>query len=397
MIAYGHLLLLDHCKAQKRSVITFPCMHLHARVLLGLVPGCSVTACDHAEAQAQSSPTRKPGSRLRHSTQQQQQQQESADLADSDADSAHQPDLSIAVPDASSMRAGSARLAQRRASHRPAPDESATLAPQSNNSKPKPVGGRRDKAITAHRQDVSCSQSGQEDAVAGSEVHQTASDGTVQSTEAEQELAPVRTGQKRKRQPPRAIQQQHAVAAVPVQSTRRIKGPELSTLMPLQSRKANPQARHTPRQPAAHADQAVDADASNSLRRTGRQRKLTAAAAAAVEEFPSLYRQPRHPPAKGGQSPAADSVGTSEDASAEAPASSSQKAKHGPAKRSRVQESPALPGINHVQMRQLVRHGVIPAGTHEFLFDSKQPCEVEVLPDGKEISCPDAALADAAA
>jgi len=35
-----------------------------------------------------------------------------------------------------------------------------------------------------------------------------------------------------------------------------------------------------------------------------------------------------------------------------------------------------------VQMRQLVRYGVIPAGTHEFMYDSKHPCEVEVLPDG---------------
>lgn len=312
------------------------------------------------------------------------QQLHSTEPADSDADSRHDQDLSSPVPDASSGRTDSARLASTDKADGLPYRGTSNLGQPPTSSNTRLGADKGEAASTAA--DVDDSDVGYKESPVASHLHQAAAASTAVHTEAEQASGPGRGGQKRKRQPTKVAEQPEAVAAVQAQPTSRIRGQEHSTPLQLQSKKGKAQANPTPRYAAATAEQVQagndDRDAPNSLRRTGRQRKLTAAAAAAVEEFPSLYRQPTHAPTRFRHSPAADSAGTSEDASAEAPESSGRAAKRGFAKHSRTRESPALPGLNHVQMRQLVRYGVIPAGTHEFMYDSKHPCEVEVLPDG---------------
>ena len=311
-------------------------------------------------------------------------QQQSAEAAHSDAASGHSQDLNLSspAPDATSTRAGSARLVKQLAADKLPQRPTSCLAQQGV----KPLVDTGQAATAADEADLD-----QEDTPATSDVQQAADESMLLVTETEQTSELVKTGQKRKRQPKRGSQQPEVAgtADAPVQPNSRVRVREQSTPLPLQSKKGRAHQASTPRQAVASssaisADDA-DPDASNSLRRTGRQRKLTAAAAAAVEDFPSLYRQPTPTHARFRQSPTADSVGTSEDASAEAPASSGRApAKRGSAKHGKARESPALPGLNHVQMRQLVRYGVIPAGTHEFVYNGRHPCEVEVLPDGEQ-------------
>lgn len=119
------------------------------------------------------------------------------------------------------------------------------------------------------------------------------------------------------------------------------------------------------------------------LRRTGRQRKLTPAAAAAVEDFPSLYRNPGKPPATAQKeknlrnsstlSPASDTAREHDEVGAAGAVASPE--------RGRRHAAPGGGG-SQVQMSQLVRCGVVPAGTHELLFMGSHACQVEVLSDG---------------
>ena len=165
--------------------------------------------------------------------------------------------------------------------------------------------------------------------------------------------------------------------------------------MPVESRQCRGE---TQRQAAQRAPQRVsqedeqeeqecESEQHQPVRRTGRQRKLTAAAVAAVEDFPSLYKQPAKPPASASKATAARSNPAStaaHDDWLEDPAPNAVRA----AQRNHSKQAKACGttaqggGVSAVQMSQLVQYGVLPAGRHEFLFKNSRTCEVEVLPDG---------------
>lgn len=224
-------------------------------------------------------------------------------------------------------------------------------------------------------------------------------------SEPEPDNKSIRPGHKRKRQAQRYPPLTASRGAGRTASAGKSGGQNDSTSISPQPRRGRGRGRgrgsSRPNLAAASAvlqqsDHVTEAEQSSSVRRTGRQRRLTPAAAAAVEDFPSLYRQPKHaesPPVR--SSTPSDCVATSEDASAGTGAtpSSSRDAKRNQGKPGKAQIASAA-GFNHVQMRQLVRFGVLPAGSHEFLFDGKHTCDVEVLPDGMPLLRDAASVAD---
>lgn len=132
-------------------------------------------------------------------------------------------------------------------------------------------------------------------------------------------------------------------------------------------------------------EQEAECEQHQPVRRTGRQRKLTAAAVAAVEDFPSLYKQPAQLPASVSKVKVAREASASdtshEDWPEEAAVSGGRATQRSLSKQAKAQSSSSN-GVNQVQMSQLVRYGVLPAGQHEFLFKNSRTCEVEVFPDG---------------
>ncbi len=156
-------------------------------------------------------------------------------------------------------------------------------------------------------------------------------------------------------------------------------------------RHRGPHARNQSFPPAARQvqeeqeEQEAECEQNQPVRRTGRQRKLTAAAVAAVEDFPSLYKQPAQPPASASKVKVARDTSTSdashEDWHEEAAVSGGRATQRSHSKQAKAQSTPSN-GVNQVQMSQLVRYGVLPAGRHEFLFKNSRTCEVEVFPDG---------------
>lgn len=224
---------------------------------------------------------------------------------------------------------------------------------------------------------------------------------------ADAEQKAVLAGHKRKRQqqhksgvktasPARATQS----AAAQQQSeqdakTEQSRSSDAATPSEMNAQRAQAQS-HAVRRVAQHAQHAQHADrdsvnepASDSLpsvRRTGRQRKLTAAAAAAIEDFPSLYQQPARPPAPAHRgkvsNPNGNSASSDEQADWQGRSSAAAKtSKRSQSKQAQAQET-ASNGVNTVQLSQLVRYGILPAGRHEFVFRQRHACEVEVLPDG---------------
>lgn len=160
---------------------------------------------------------------------------------------------------------------------------------------------------------------------------------------------------------------------------------------PVGSRRHRGRARNQSFPPAARQvqdeqeEQEAECEQNQPVRRTGRQRKLTAAAVAAVEDFPSLYKQPAQSAALVSKVKAARDTSAS-DASREhwpeeAAVSGGRATQRSHSKQAKAQ-STASNGVNQVQMSQLVRYGVLPAGRHEFLFKNSRTCEVEVFPDG---------------
>ena len=158
-----------------------------------------------------------------------------------------------------------------------------------------------------------------------------------------------------------------------------------------QRAQAQSQAARRAAQHAQHADKdSVNEPASDSLpsvRRTGRQRKLTAAAAAAIEEFPSLYQQPARPPASGHKGRVNNLHGNSASSDEQTDWQGRSSAVAKASKRTQSKQAPAQEtasnGVSTVQLSQLVRYGILPAGRHEFVFRQRHACEVEVLPDGE--------------
>ena len=131
-------------------------------------------------------------------------------------------------------------------------------------------------------------------------------------------------------------------------------------------------------------DEEFEIEQTQPVRRTGRQRKLTAAAVAAVEDFPSLYKQPAKQPVSASKAKdardASDSNAVDDDWPGEL-ASAGKASRRGQSKHVKAHGTSSN-GMNLVQMSQLVRYGVLPAGRHEFVFKNTHACEVEVLPDG---------------
>lgn len=218
------------------------------------------------------------------------------------------------------------------------------------------------------------------------------------STALTEKPVPARTAQKRKRQ---QQQQQESIpaaaVATAVQLTRSTdadamtelsRSSEAGTPVGTQQRRDQAPKPETGlrQQQQQQSEQELDSEQTGTLRRTGRQRKLTPAAAAAVEEFPSLYRntpQPASPTAQKARavrksSPPQSDQDWHEDEETAAAAAATPR-------RGQVKQTRAAPGagVSHVQMSQLVRCGILPAGTHELLFKG-QPCEVQVLSDGRQ-------------
>ena len=209
----------------------------------------------------------------------------------------------------------------------------------------------------------------------------------------------ARTAQKRKRQQHQQQQSMPAAAiATSVQLTRSTEASnrpdaDAMTEHSRSSEAATPSGTHQRRVSKSETvfkkqqqHQELDSEQTGSLRRTGRQRKLTPAAAAAVQEFPSLYRNPPKPP------PTAQKAKTVRNSSSLNPESDEDwhqdlegAAAAATPRRGQAKQMHAASGaaVSHVQMSQLVRCGVLPAGTHELLFKG-QPCEVEVLSDGRQ-------------
>ena len=216
----------------------------------------------------------------------------------------------------------------------------------------------------------------------------------------------ARTAQKRKRQQQQQQQQSTPAAAIAtsIQLTRSTeasnrldadamtehsRSSEAATPVGTHQRGAQalkPETVFKQQQHEEQIEQELDSEQAGSLRRTGRQRKLTPAAAAAVEEFPSLYRNPLKPPPTGQKvkavrnssslNPESDQDWHQDWESAAATATP----RRGQSKQTHAASGA---GVSHVQMSQLVRCGVLPAGTHQFLFRG-QPCEVAILSDGRQ-------------
>ncbi|KAL0047356.1 hypothetical protein WJX82_001305 [Trebouxia sp. C0006] len=198
------------------------------------------------------------------------------------------------------------------------------------------------------------------------------------SAGAAEEMRDVPTGSKRKRsqlqprQPAvavaRSVRLANSTAAgqqlEPDAMTEQSRSSEAAT--PVGPRRRRGPARKQSFPPAARQvqeeqeEQEAECEQNQPVRRTGRQRKLTAAAVAAVEDFPSLYKQPAQPPASVTKAKVARDTSESDASSEDWP------------------EEEAI-----VQMSQLVQYGVLPAGRHEFLFKNSRTCEVEVFPDGE--------------
>ena len=224
------------------------------------------------------------------------------------------------------------------------------------------------------------------------------------SAGAAEEMRDVPTGSKRKRsqlqprQPAvavaRSVRLANSTAAgqqlEPDAMTEQSRSSEAAT--PVGPRRRRGPARKQSFPPAARQvqeeqeEQEAECEQDQPVRRTGRQRKLTAAAVAAVEDFPSLYKQPAQPPASVTKAKVArdtsESDASSEDwPEEEAIVSGGRATQRSHAKQAKAQSIPSN-GVNQVQMSQLVQYGVLPAGRHEFLFKNSRTCEVEVFPDG---------------
>ncbi len=224
------------------------------------------------------------------------------------------------------------------------------------------------------------------------------------SAGAAEEMRDVPTGSKRKRsqlqprQPAvavaRSVRLANSTAAgqqlEPDAMTEQSRSSEAAT--PVGPRRRRGPARKQSFPPAARQvqeeqeEQEAECEQNQPVRRTGRQRKLTAAAVAAVEDFPSLYKQPAQPPASVTKAKVArdtsESDASSEDwPEEEAIVSGGRATQRSHAKQAKAQSIPSN-GVNQVQMSQLVQYGVLPAGRHEFLFKNSRTCEVEVFPDG---------------
>ncbi len=169
-------------------------------------------------------------------------------------------------------------------------------------------------------------------------------------------------------------QSRSSEAATPVGSRRR-RGPAKKQSFPPATRQVQEEQE----------EQEAECEQNQPVRRTGRQRKLTAAAVAAVEDFPSLYKQPAQQPASVSKAKVArdtsKSDASSEDWPEDAAVSGGRATQRSHSKQAKAQSTPSN-GVNQVQMSQLVRYGVLPAGRHEFLFKNSRTCEVEVFPDG---------------
>ena len=214
---------------------------------------------------------------------------------------------------------------------------------------------------------------------------------------------PAGTGQKRKRQQQlREQSTQEAAVAPSIQAADSMDAsnhpdPDVMTEQSRSSEAATPvgptkrrsKLQHKPKpktaaaQHAQQVEQELESEAAGTVRRTGRQRKLTAAAAAAVEDFPSLYRNSTKPMPPAKKWPSTTHISTSSAASddwrqQDEPATMVSRQKH-----AKLPQATSGKGVSQVQMSQLVRSGVLPAGRHEFLFLGKLACEVEVLPDGE--------------
>ncbi len=220
---------------------------------------------------------------------------------------------------------------------------------------------------------------------------------------AAEEVRAVPTGRKRKRsqlqprQPAvavaRSVRLANSTAAgqqpEPEAMTEQSRSSEAA--MPVGSRQRRGHAQSQSFPPAARQvqeeqeEQEAECEQDQPVRRTGRQRKLTAAAVAAVEDFPSLYKQPAQPPASVSKVKVARDTtapdALHEDWPEEAAASGSRATQRSHSKQAKAQSTPSN-GVSQVQMSQLVRSGVLPAGRHEFLFKNSRTCEVEVFPDG---------------
>ena len=253
-------------------------------------------------------------------------------------------------------------------------------------------------------------QSGPDSESAGAAAATEAADGHYEgarsaSTALVERPVAARTAQKRKRQQQQQQQSMPAAAiATSVQVTRSTEAihrldADVLTEHSRSSEAATPVGAHQRRGQARkhktvfkqqqrhqQGEQELDSEQTGSLRRTHRQRKLTPAAAAAVEEFPSLYRNHPKPP------PTAQKAKVVRNSSSLDPESDQDwhqnletAAATATLRRGQSKQTHATPGagVSHVQMSQLVRCGVLPAGTHELLFRG-QPCEVEVLPDGMQ-------------
>ena len=171
--------------------------------------------------------------------------------------------------------------------------------------------------------------------------------------------------------------------------TEQSRSSEAATPVGPRRRRGQAQSQSVPSaaQPAQQQEEELDFEQTQPVRRTGRQRKLTAAAAAAVEDFPSLYKQPAKPPASASKAKEARDTSDSNAVHADWPedhASAGKAPKRGQSKQAKGEGTPSN-GVNLVQMSQLVRYGVLPAGQHEFIFKNLRACEVEVLPDGASL------------
>lgn len=238
-------------------------------------------------------------------------------------------------------------------------------------------------------------------------------DGPCRTAAAEEPVVPARTAQKRKRP------QQQSAPAVAVATSLQLTGSteasdhlygDAMTEHSRSSEAATPVGRHsrrgqgqgrTPQKPEAlplgaqQTGQELDSGLSGgALRRTGRQRKLTPAAAAAVEDFPSLYRNPAKPlnaaAQKGQKARTARSLSPAGDPPWQQDSEGAAGAVASPRRGQSKQTHAALGGggASQVHMSQLVRSGVLPAGTHELLFQGSLACQVEVLSDGTSLSPP---------
>lgn len=225
---------------------------------------------------------------------------------------------------------------------------------------------------------------------------------------AQEPVVPARNPQKRKRPQQQQQQSTPAVAiATSVQLTRSTEGSDhlggdAMTEHSRSSEAATPVGRHTRRgqgqgrtqqKPEAlllgaqQTEQELDSAPGGALRRTGRQRKLTPAAAAAVEDFPSLYRNPAKPLTAAAQkmqkARKARSLSFASDPPWQEDSEGAAVAVASPRRGQTKQMHAVLGGgVSQVHMSQLVRSGVLPAGTHELLFMGSLACQVEVLSDG---------------